>query len=414
MTSSVIEGKIIHRETPEEIRQLLADCRSVLMVGSGSGGVAEFFPWLTGTPGELNANDRGYRLEKKDWKEIVESADSPEFDCVIAFSDSDMENFNARDQILNTVSTYARKWLVVIVRNGAAMDQTTPDGHVNVSRVQMVDGLRGDGFRVYGLSGLKQLRWRNGKVWFFPHRIGNWLAARTQPIAWRHPRQSFRLLGIKNPKEDINDYYKNCRYEMAAYIPPTTKRVLDVGCGAGSFGKVLKESGVQEVWGIEYSKDAASIASKKLDKVIQGDIIDALSELPDGYFDVIVFNDVLEHLVDPYTVLSSLKKVLNKQGMVVASIPNVRHISVLKDLLWRKEWEYRDSGVLDRTHLRFFTRKSIVRMFTDAGYVCQKIEGINREYTPAFFLLNLLLLGNALDARFTQYSCMARPLFEET
>ena len=167
-------------------------------------------------------------------------------------------------------------------------------------------------------------------------------------------------------KED-KGYYGNERQDVQNLINPNSKTILDVGCGMGKLGVALKERLFAEVWGVEYVNEIASVAAERLDKVISCPIEDAIIQLPDKYFDTIIFADVLEHLVDPYNVLQKIKNKLTNKGEIVASIPNVRHWSVVKKLL-EGEWEYQDFGIMDSTHLRFFTRKSIFNMFEKAGF----------------------------------------------
>jgi len=100
------------------------------------------------------------------------------------------------------------------------------------------------------------------------------------------------------------EYYNGIRSEMLGYVPDHARRILEVGCGEGNFGAVLKRRGA-EVWGVEYAPEEASAAEKKLDKVFAGDITELTDKLPDHYFDVIVCNDVLEHLTNPYGVLGT-------------------------------------------------------------------------------------------------------------
>jgi 2-polyprenyl-3-methyl-5-hydroxy-6-metoxy-1,4-benzoquinol methylase len=153
--------------------------------------------------------------------------------------------------------------------------------------------------------------------------------------------------------------------------------------------------------------EIADKARSRLDKVIVGGI-EEQPGLPDGYFDCIVFNDVLEHLVDPWTVLRSIKVKLKSGGCVVASIPNVRHFSNLRQLILEKEWRYMDCGVLDRTHLRFFTEKSIRRMFEDCGYNLCSIDGIvERPFPWTLGLLNRILFNSLRDTEYLQFACVA-------
>lgn len=155
---------------------------------------------------------------------------------------------------------------------------------------------------------------------------------------------------------------------MLEFIPKTSKRILDVGCSEGKFGLQLKEMLDAEVWGVEMAQAAAEAARKRLDRVLVGDIMQQLGQLPDRYFDCIIFNDVIEHLVDPYQVLLAMKQKLSSRGVIVSSMPNVRFFRNLFNLVIRGDWRYEDSGTLDKTHLRFFTKKSIGPMFESVGY----------------------------------------------
>ncbi len=172
--------------------------------------------------------------------------------------------------------------------------------------------------------------------------------------------------------KDDKSYYENEREDVQKLINPHSKRILDVGCGKGRLGSVLKEKLGAEVWGVEFIDDIATLAAENLDRVITGPIEDAILQLPEKYFDTIIFADVLEHLVDPFKVLLNIKEKLSDKGEIVASIPNVRHWSVLKKLL-EGEWEYQEFGIMDSTHLRFFTRKSIFNMFEKAGFTITNI-----------------------------------------
>ena len=206
-----------------------------------------------------------------------------------------------------------------------------------------------------------------------------------------------------------NKYFLEKRQEMFRFIPAQSKKILDVGCGAAEFSSVLKEKSGAGVWGIEINAEVATSAGRKLDKVIVGDVEGAVDALPDEYFDCIIFNDVLEHLVDPYSVLRSFSSKLEEGGIVVCSIPNIRHFSVLFELIVLKKWEYRDHGVLDRTHLRFFTRSSIKNMFDACGYDLIELSGINRSKSILVNLVNILSLGWFSDTLYLQFACVARP-----
>ncbi|WP_378183876.1 class I SAM-dependent methyltransferase [Aquimarina sp. SS2-1] len=203
-------------------------------------------------------------------------------------------------------------------------------------------------------------------------------------------------------------YYDNVRKEMIKYIPEQTKKVIDVGCGNGAFAKIIKDKTEAEVWGIEYMDSEAQVAKTKLDKVFSGKCEDFLDELPDNYFDVIYFNDVLEHLVDPYMVLDKIKHKLAENGVVISSIPNVRYHNTFLKVLFNKDWEYEDYGVMDRTHLRFFTGKSIQKMYENLGYTVLTHEGINKSKSIKPLLYNIPLFFRHLDIRFPQYATVAK------
>ena len=163
-----------------------------------------------------------------------------------------------------------------------------------------------------------------------------------------------------------SNYYEFTRPEVQAMVSHGSQVILDVGCASGRMAGELKSKLQAEVWGIEPVEDVARQAERLLDRVIVAPVEQAIQEVPDGYFDCVIFADVLEHLQDPDRVLIEIKSKLKPTGEIVASIPNVRHWSVVKDLL-EGRWEYVDAGILDRTHLRFFTRQSVQNLFKKAG-----------------------------------------------
>jgi len=215
--------------------------------------------------------------------------------------------------------------------------------------------------------------------------------------------------------DKASSYYECSRSEMIPFIPVSTQCLLDVGCGAGSFGAAVKSRIGCKVWGIEPESDAVSRASSRLDQVVQGLFSDG-ANLPPKHFDCIVFNDVLEHILDPGRALVYARSLLKDGGGVVASIPNIGHFPTLWRLAVRGEWEYTDCGILDKTHLRFFTRKSIRTLFESSGYRLGRLEGIN-EYCQLvqadrclwryYKLLSLLPSPGIRDMRFLQFGLQA-------
>jgi 2-polyprenyl-3-methyl-5-hydroxy-6-metoxy-1,4-benzoquinol methylase len=204
---------------------------------------------------------------------------------------------------------------------------------------------------------------------------------------------------------------------MLAVIPEKVSRVLDVGCGAGRFGHLIKEQRGAEVWGVEPMSAAATEATKYLDRVICGQFGESL-RLPTKAFDAVVFNDVLEHMADPWAALAFTKQLLTDRGVVVASIPSIRHFPTVWRLVVRRDWSYENAGTLDRTHLRFFTRQTIEKLFVDTGYRITLINGIRPFHSTDedndtdklwryFKVLNLLTLGQVSDMKFLQYAVRA-------
>ena len=206
-----------------------------------------------------------------------------------------------------------------------------------------------------------------------------------------------------------HNYYGHVRPEMLRRVPTTAERVLELGCAEGTFATTVKRLTGAEVWGIEFNPQVAAQARTVIDRVLVGDADERIAEIPDNYFDVIVCNDVLEHLVDPLMTLRRLRSKLRSGGVVVASIPNIRYAPALSKVLFRKDFPTDDEGIFDRTHLHFFTRKSIVRMFQQAGYTVGRIEGINAHYGPLGMLFTVLSLGYGVDSFFLQYACVASP-----
>jgi len=167
------------------------------------------------------------------------------------------------------------------------------------------------------------------------------------------------------------DYYRHERPELVAQVPSGVGRVLDVGCGAGAMSAAIRrDRGAGELWGMELVPEmaAAAEANPALDKVLAGDVEQRVDELPEAYFDCIIAGDVLEHLVDPWKALARLRASLKPEGVLICSIPNIRNLSFLFKLLFAGRFEYKESGVMDRTHLRFFARRDVELMFEDAGF----------------------------------------------
>jgi SAM-dependent methyltransferase len=177
--------------------------------------------------------------------------------------------------------------------------------------------------------------------------------------------------GATGVREEAGDqsYFEHTRPELRALVPIGARRVLDVGCGGGALGAALKaERPGCEVVGLEGFPEAAARARGRLDDVLCLDL-DSLEALPPdaGKFDAMVFGDVLEHLLDPLRLLRTLLPALADGGVLVLSIPNVKHWTVLYPLLVKDRWTYEDAGLLDRTHVHFFTGATAAQMLRSLG-----------------------------------------------
>ena len=185
----------------------------------------------------------------------------------------------------------------------------------------------------------------------------------------------YGIIFVMNPKS--NSYYQNRRPEIYGMIPEKAQKVLEIGCAAGGFRLNFPDQ--VEYWGVEPVREAAEQARQRNIKVLCGTYDEVREQLPAAYFDVVVCNDVIEHVPDPEAFLASLKGKLAPNGILVGSIPNVRFWGNLINLLVRRDWKYEESGVLDRTHLRFFTAKSFRRLMHGTGFELVKMAGIESK-----------------------------------
>ena len=183
------------------------------------------------------------------------------------------------------------------------------------------------------------------------------------------------------------DLEENNSFKKMAKFIENDKFVVDFGCATGYFAQLLGQKGCI-VTGVEINPNAAKVAEQYCEQVIVADLdFTALTDiLPEQAFDVAVFGDVLEHLRDPWRVLEETKRILKPDGYVVVSIPNVAHGAVRLALLEGK-FEYEKYGLLDNTHLRFFTRKTVEELFAWTGYF---IDAKDRTVIPLFSNVELI------------------------
>jgi 2-polyprenyl-3-methyl-5-hydroxy-6-metoxy-1,4-benzoquinol methylase len=168
-------------------------------------------------------------------------------------------------------------------------------------------------------------------------------------------------------------YYANTRQDIIDALPRPIGSVLDVGCGSGGVGAGLRDAGATRLTGIELVPAQAELARAHYDEVVAAPVEDALEQL-EGPFDTVLCLDVLEHLVDPERVMRDLRGLAASGARLQVSLPNARHVSLMKDLVLKGTFGYTDWGHRDRTHLRWFTRRDIVEAMERAGWAVQRIS----------------------------------------
>ncbi len=218
-------------------------------------------------------------------------------------------------------------------------------------------------------------------------------------------------------------YPDDPRTEVQPFIPRDGVQVaLDVGCGSGGFGRTLRSTlgpsaHIEGIDAVE-ANVTMSKARDAYDHVYQGYFPEELRQLGvNQKYDLISFLDVLEHMFDPWEALKATRKYLSPTGVVLAAIPNIQTWRVIRDLIHGR-WEYTDTGILDRTHVRFFTKSTMVEMFQSAGYSVDGCFGINSQlptYWPPRRSINRRTLSDMKwlpkvipDSRWLQYVVVAR------
>jgi 2-polyprenyl-3-methyl-5-hydroxy-6-metoxy-1,4-benzoquinol methylase len=206
-------------------------------------------------------------------------------------------------------------------------------------------------------------------------------------------------------------YGRHERPELMPFIPETAHSLLDVGCGAGEFGRCLRRLRPKmELWAVEPDPMSAQIAKDAFDQVIVSNFPN--SSIPDGRFDVVLCADVLEHMAEPEKALLAAAAALTEQGIMLASIPNVRNWrKVVWPLVKHGNWSYTETGILDRTHLRFFTRRSIIDFFDTNNWVVESMQGI-KSSSRRDKLMSAMTVHRFDDFIFSQYIAVARPIRE--
>lgn len=181
------------------------------------------------------------------------------------------------------------------------------------------------------------------------------------------------MLGV--PKSD--DYYDGFNEYLLRHVPSSAQRILEIGCAQGRLGYELKrQQTTRTVLGIERDPAAAQVARTRLDHVFDCDVELALPDIAPGSLDCVIFGDVLEHLYDPESILRSARDMLSPDGVILVCVPNICHFSIVKALL-RADPMYQPSGLLDATHIRFFSHATFIKMLLDVGLLPDVVDTIN-------------------------------------
>ena len=189
-----------------------------------------------------------------------------------------------------------------------------------------------------------------------------------------------------------DDYYSACRKDMLKFVNIPVRALLEIGCGAGNFAANFPDA---EYWGVEPVAKQAEVATSKSLKILNGCYENIASQIPDKYFDLIVCNDVIEHMNDPRSFLRDAAKKLNATGAMIVSVPNLRNAVTLYNLLVKGEFQYTESGVLDYTHFHLFTKRSLIRLANDCGWdveICEPISPLPFKPIKGFLLDIIKLL----------------------
>jgi len=212
--------------------------------------------------------------------------------------------------------------------------------------------------------------------------------------------------------KDSDDYFKNSRKVLLDLIPDKLKNgnLLEIGAGAGNtLVYAKKHSYAASVYGIELCQvDNSFQNSNEIDNFIIGNIEEMDLPYEDSFFDVIICADVLEHLVNPYDIVKKMKRYLKDDGVFIASIPNIREISVMRDIFFKGNFKYADSGILDSTHLRFFCKKNMVNLFESNGYNIDIFSSVLFLYNSKRKFLNQITLYAIEEFLSVQYYILAK------
>jgi SAM-dependent methyltransferase len=179
---------------------------------------------------------------------------------------------------------------------------------------------------------------------------------------------------INSRVQSNGTYYQEVRAPMLSLVRGNPKRVLEIGCASGQTLAYMRERGAECTVGVEYSPSVAALAEARgVGRIIVGDVESLDLGLEPSSFDLLIAGHVLEHLSDPWKVVKKLRPLLRTGGQFVGALPNVRHHSVVLPLLLKGNWKYQQSGVMDWTHLRFFTYGTTRDLLESTGFEVDRI-----------------------------------------
>lgn len=190
-----------------------------------------------------------------------------------------------------------------------------------------------------------------------------------------------------------HSYYSIVRESLTSLLMAPPGHVLEIGCGTGKTLEYLKLNGASTVSGIELREEVALAASKNkhIDSIYNINFLDANSPIAGKKYDTIILSHVLEHFTEPTKVLSAVKAHMHHNSIFLVAVPNIRHLSVIIPLVLKGEFEYKESGILDHTHFKFFTKKSIVALLNKSGY---ETKNIKMDFAgPRAVMANRISLG---------------------
>lgn len=188
-------------------------------------------------------------------------------------------------------------------------------------------------------------------------------------------------------------YFDGTRHDIIGQLPfAPDAAILEVGCGGGGTGALALATGkCRRYHGIEIEPGAAAQARKALTEVLVDNIETMRLPYPEASFDVVIVSEVLEHLVDPWAAVARLARSLKPSGIMIATVPNVSHWRVI-GALFKGRFDYCEMGVMDRTHLRWFTPSTLQSMFKDAGFIVDRV-GPSGEFGNVARIINMVTGG---------------------